>query len=122
MDRTSIPDAVSAEVRGFITKEWREVLVGGTSDSSRVLPTFISYVNEREVARGIGNDILRLSQGRVDAITLRMDPLDQLTAFPIGGLAEGDLDIYGLPNLSGVVLRRTLRPTQGLLTAFVWSE
>ncbi len=121
MDKGSIPDAVDEDTRSFIVKEWRTTTVG-TTGVANVLPTMTTYVSDKTKARDIGNRVLRLSQGRVDAITLRIDALTALTFATIGSNVTGALEKFGLPALDSVVLQRTLMPAKGLAIIHVWSE
>lgn len=122
MGLTAIPDAVDAETRAFITKEFRTLPIGAVDEITTETPTFITYENRKEIATITGNKVLRLSQGLVHTITLRMQADDQLNSFDQGALINGDLPRYGLNGLVGVSLGKKMGLTSGQVTVFVWSE
>ena len=122
MDRTAIPAAVDPATRDFITSEFRVVVAGDKDSVTTETPVFVTFENRKKQARDSGNTVLRLSQGVVDAITIREDAKSQLTSFGIGTLVEGVLPRYGLPSLLGVVLGSQQRPTKEEMVLYVWSE
>lgn len=122
LQESDIPQIVDPEVRSFVSKEWREVISGDTGKITTDTPRFFTYENRKAEAQVLGDAVLRLSQGEVAELAIRMDPEEQLTALQIGAKVTGDLTSIGLGNGERIVIGRDAQIGTGMLQLSLWFE